>query len=513
MANLARGTSVVASLTLISRVLGFFREILIARLFGAGISADAYFVAFRIPNLLRSVFAEGAFTSAFVPVFSSDLHGDRNKAMRTFQVALGFLLLSTGIVVLLGILFSEEIINAIAPGFSLQSDRHALASSLTSIMMPYICFVSVIALINGALNSVSIFGASALAQVIMNIVLIGGTVVAGYYSEKEAAYILAISVILGGVIQVVSQLPALKRAQFRLKPIMSFKNSSLPQILRLMVPALLGAAVYQISIFLSTQLASLLPIGSISWLSYADRVAQLPIGVFSIALSSVLLPTLSTAYAEKDSASFTENLLNALRYTSIIVIPMAAFIALNSESLAIILYQRGSFDRHSSHMTAYALTFFSLGLWQVSCHSLLVRAFNAQKDTKTPTIVGCMSLLLTFVFSILLMGPISQNSDSTLAGFITQIQESLNLIGDFPAMGHAGLALASTLSFTCAFFLLLVLFRKSYGSINFGKFVKSTAYALVCSIFSLVFCLVPTYFLKDLAASDSSIFIVNFAPY
>jgi len=288
--SMFRGTAVVSSLTFISRILGFIREILVARLFGASLLADALFVAFRIPNLLRSVFAEGALTAAFVPVFASELAKGKSEAREAMRSITALLLLSTAIVSILGIIFADKIVSAIAPGF--EGERFELCVLLTRILMPYIMCVSIVALLNGALNSVHIFGISAFAQVIMNLALILGAIVAAYFESKSAAIVLAISALAGGVLQVVAQIPALRRSGFSLLPSYKVLSSSSKQVIHLMLPAILGAAIYQVSIFLSTQLASILETGSISWLSYADRLVQLPIGVFSIALSSVLIQTL-----------------------------------------------------------------------------------------------------------------------------------------------------------------------------------------------------------------------------
>ena len=313
---LLRGTAIVSVLTLLSRLLGFVRDLLIARLLGASLYADAFFVAFRIPNLLRSFVAEGALTSAFVPVFSSSLAKDKQEAFSAFRRVLGFLLMLTILLSSFGILYAPDVVLLLAPGFSEDLGKYQLCITLTKIMLPYIACVSVIAMINAALNSLHIFGASAWAQVTMNGVLIIGALCAMVFEPERATIILAYSVLVGGLVQIVVQITSCLRAGLSLRPSFNIIRRDVGEVVRLMIPATIGASVYQITIFIATLLASLLPSGSVSWLFYADRIAQFPIGIFSVALASVLLPALSTASANADSDRFRRSLADSLRYTS-----------------------------------------------------------------------------------------------------------------------------------------------------------------------------------------------------
>lgn len=475
-----RGTAVVSSLTLVSRVLGFVREILVARVFGGGLFADALFVAFRIPNLLRSVFAEGALTSAFVPVFAGELAKGREDARSAIRSVAGLLLTATAIVTLLGIIFADRIVLAIAPGFTEGGDRYRLCVLLTRILMPYIMCVSIVALLNGALNSVHIFGASALAQVVMNLTLIAGAIAAAFFGSWNAAIVLALSALGGGILQIVAQIPALRRSGFSLKPSRVIWSRASRSVVHLMLPAVLGAAVYQLSIFLTTQLASVLETGSVAWLSYADRLAQLPVGVFAVALSSVLLPTLSNAHARGDKDQFKGSLLDALRFSSFVMIPASLFLFMFAHPIVEILFERGRFGPADTFKTALAAQAFSVGLWAVSCHSMLVRAFNAQKDTKTPTLIGIATLCVQLFLSVFFMGrPLEEG---TFSRFIAGFQNILDSFLFRLEFGHAGLALSSSLTFFCSAALLASVLKKRIASLSWDGFVHSSLQGLIAAL-------------------------------
>ncbi len=478
--SMLRGATVVSSLTLVSRVLGFVREILVARLFGGGVLADALFVAFRIPNLLRSIFAEGALTSAFVPVFAGELAKGRDEARSAIRSISGLLISATAFVTVLGIVFADQIVTAIAPGFAEGTERRELCVLLTRILMPYIMCVSIVALLNGALNSVHIFGASALAQVVMNLSLIAGALAAAWFGEWQAAIVLAWSALAGGILQIVAQIPALRRSGFSVMPSLRMWSDASKQVVHLMLPAVLGAAVYQLSIFLSTQLASILEPGSVAWLSYADRLSQLPVGVFAIALSSVLLPALSNAQARGDSEQFKGNLLDALRFTSFLMIPAALFLFAFAHPLIQMLFERGKFDSLDTLKTALAAQAFSLGLWAVSCHSMLVRAFNAQRDTKTPAVIGIATLGIQLFLSVLFMG--TPVPDGAFATFIADLQDSLGSVLFRLELGHAGLALSSSMTFFCSAAFLAIILTRRMPSIEWDAFLQSSIQGLIAAL-------------------------------
>ena len=479
---LLRGTAIVSLLTLLSRVLGFVRDLLVAKLLGASLFADAFFVAFRVPNLLRSFVAEGALTSAFVPVFSTTLAKSKEEAFLSFRRVLGFLLSLTVPLSILGMWFAEDVVDFLAPGFSQNPEKFELCITLTRIMMPYIACVSVIAMINSALNSLHIFGASAWAQVTMNLVLIVGALVALSFEPHAATLVLSYSVLIGGVVQIIAQLPSCVAAGLSLIPSFSILCRDVAEVVRLMIPATIGASVYQLTIFIATLLASLLPSGSVSWLFYADRVAQFPMGIFSVALASVLLPALSTASATADTDGFRRRLGDSLRFTSFIIIPMAAGIWALALPITELLFERGAFTHESSIMTSYALKALAVGLWATSCHSMLVRAFIARKDTITPTLIGLCSLAVTVIVSLLLMGPI-ENPSGAIASWLAQFQNSLIVTLRWSAqIGHRGLATASSTAAFVSFALVLSLFAARIGNVPWRPFLASTARALISSL-------------------------------
>lgn len=485
--SLIRGTSIVAGLTLVSRVLGFVREVLIARLFGASAFSDAFFVAFRIPNLLRSLFAEGALTSAFVPVIATENRKGLDEAQKAFSAVLGMLLVCAGGIAILGMAYSGGIVSAFAPGFDSLSERFSLCVELTRIMFPYIIFVSIVALLNGTLNTFKIFGASAWAQVVMNGVLIMGAYTAGYFEKYTAAHFLAWSVIAGGAIQVLAQLPALRRSGLKFIPNFFFWISPARKVLVLMIPAIFGAAIYQVTIFLNTLLASLLETGSVSWLSYADRLAQLPMGIFTIALSSVLLPTLSNAFADDNPAIFSKSLSDSLRFTSFIMVPSSIFLTLFAHQIICLIFERGNFDAHATLSTSSALSMYAIGLWAISCHSMLIRALQARHDTVSPTIVGFIALVSTFIGALLLMGSPVNSDSSILTRTILSIRESVVANGSL-SLGAAGLALASSVSFFIAFIISLVLVLHRVAEFSSVAFLATTFRCLISSIVAALLC-------------------------
>jgi len=286
--RVAKAAWVVGAATFLSRIFGFLRDVVVAGFFGAGLATDAFFVAFRIPNLLRRLFAEGSLTIAFIPVFTEYLKKkSREDAVELACIAFTLLSIILVLVSFLGILFAPWIVKIIAWGFTKNPDQYGLTVFLTRLMFPYIFFISLVALCMGILNSLRHFAAPALAPVVLNICMIAAVFLfRGFFDEPIIA--LAVGVIIGGVLQLVMQFPFLARVGMKLKANFHFNHPGIRKIGILMLPAIFGAAVYQINIFVSTLLASFLAVGSVSYLYYADRLVQLPLGVFAIAIGTAL---------------------------------------------------------------------------------------------------------------------------------------------------------------------------------------------------------------------------------
>lgn len=481
---LLRGTAIVSLLTLVSRILGFVRDLLVARLLGTSIFADAFFVAFRIPNLLRSFVAEGALTSAFTPVFASSLSQGKEHARLAMRRTMAFLITLTGTITALLVIVAPDVVRLLAPGFEQNAEQFSLCVKLTRIMAPYILCVSVVAMLNAALNALNIFGASAWAQIIMNIVLIAGAVIAIPFDPATATTVLAISALVGGVVQILAQVPAVLRSGLSLSPSFQLVSKEVREVVSLMLPATLGASIYQVTIFLATILASLLPTGSVSWLFYADRVAQFPIGIFSIALASVLLPALSNASARADADGFQRNIANSLRFTSFCIIPMSAGIWALALPVTQLLFERGAFSAESSIQTSRALQALCFGLWTSSCHSMVVRAFIARKDTLTPTLIGVCSLCVNVVISLVLMGPIavSPTSPQVVRGLASLQELLLQLSPVRLSLGHVGLALASSASAAASLLLVIALFSRKIAPFPWLVLTSSTLRSLIAAV-------------------------------
>lgn len=479
--GIIRGTAIVGSMTLLSRILGFIRDLLFAKLFGAGHIADAFFVAFRIPNLLRSVMAEGALTSGFVPTFTGELRKGKREAQEAISQVAGFLIVTTTIITAVGIFWAYDITSLFAPGFSGDPEKLGLSSSLLEIMFPYIIFVSLVAMLGGALNSMKIYGTAALAQVVMNLVFIAGILLAMTESITVAPFVVAWSIVIGGMVQVLVQLPALRRTGFSILPSFRILTPVVRDVIKLMLPAIFGAAIYQLTIFLNTVFASLLGEGAVSALFYADRVAQLPLGIYSVALASVLLPILSNAASDKDEIGFQKNLSLSLRYTSFLILPVSALLWLCAEPLVTVLFLRGEFNSIDAARTALAVQAYAFGLWGMSCHTMIVRAFIARKDTVTPVIVGIIMLLLTILFSLIFIGPLQAGASDSLGSLIFSLQQIpfiLDLANSF-GLGHAGIALSSAVSSTLGFFIIALLLRKRRPDVSWRVVISTTVKCLI----------------------------------
>lgn len=391
-----KSSAVVAFFTIISRFLGFIRDAIIARVFGASIYSDLFFTAFKIPNLLRSIFAEGAFTGAFVPTLADSYKAGETQFFRNIKDTLSGLIFVTIVASLLIVYFAPEVNAFIAPGFASQE----MLTSLTRLMAPYIVFVSTVALFNAVLNCLRIFGAQGISQIVMNLVLILGALVALRAPPEIGIYYLAVAVLLGGLAQVVTLAIYLLRKRIPFVPSGRILSQTNGQVLKLAIPNILSSCAYQLNIIVASIFASLLPIGTVSWLFYADRLIQLPLGIVSISVSSVLLPFL----ANQESEDF-EVMWLGLRLNAMVLLGGFGVFICSAPTFVSLLFERGSFgaqDVRNVTLVTYALipaAIFS------SSNIIISRLFLAKKMVSVPTYAGFLNLIFNFSFSYLLINP------------------------------------------------------------------------------------------------------------
>lgn len=431
-ASIARAAGIVGFWTVLSRVLGFVRDMATALFMGAGPGADAFFVAFRIPNLLRRLFAEGALSAAFIPVFVETLQKEGKDAAGT--LARATLTFAAGVlfaVTMLGILTSPWIVRIIAPGFTDEAVKFGLTVSLNQIMFPYILFISLTALASGILNSLGYFAAPAAAPILLNVSMIFSLTLCAGRLEMEPYYALAWGVLVAGVLQLALQAPFLRRAGVRLRPNFNFRNPQLRRVGVLFIPAAFGGAVYQINVLLGTVLASLLPSGSVSWLYYADRIVELPLGVFAIALGTAALPSMSRLAASHDLEGLRRSLSYSLRLIAFFTLPASVALIVLGEPIIAVLFQRGLFSYGDTQQTAYALTCYTVGLWAFSALKVTTQVFFALKDTKTPVWVSCVAVAVNVGVGVALMGPMAQGG----LALATSLSAAFNVLVLFKLLG------------------------------------------------------------------------------
>jgi putative peptidoglycan lipid II flippase len=405
--QVARAAGVVGAATLLSRILGFVRDMVIAAIFGVSMAADAFFVAFRIPNLMRRLLAEGSLSMAFVPVFHAEMEQKgREEAFAFARSAFRILALVLLALTLAGVLAAPLIVQIIAPGFADTPEKMELTVWLTRITFPYVFFICLVALSMGMLNSLGHFAIPALSPVVLNVAMILSVWLLATRVEP-AVTALAIGVLGGGVFQLCMQFPPLWKKGFRLRGRTPWLHPGVRRVGRLMLPTIFGAAVYQLSIVIGTLLASFLEAGSVSYLYYADRLVQFPLAIFGISAATAVLPTLSRQVASGRMEDLEDTFGEALRWMLFINLPAMAGLVALAHPLVALLFQRGAFDAASVAGTATALIYYSVGLSAFACVRIVVSVFYAMQDTRTPVIMGAVSLGAGVVFSLILMYPMS----------------------------------------------------------------------------------------------------------
>ena len=424
--GLLRSSGLVGAMTMLSRVLGLVRDMVIARYFGAGAGADAFFVAFKIPNFLRRLFAEGAFSQAFVPVLSSYRAGqsvsDVKRLVNAVAGSLGMVLLAVTLVAMLG---SPVLTTVFAPGFLDDEVKFALTSDKLRITFPYLLLISLTAFAGGILNSYDRFAVPAFTPVLLNLAMIAAAIWLAPLME-EPVMALAWGVLIAGALQLFFQLPFLMRLGLLPRPKVDYRHEGVSRILKLMLPALFGVSVSQINLLLDTVLASFLQTGSVSWLYYSDRLSELPLGVFGIAIATVILPSLSRKHASASVDRFAATLDWAVRAVLLIGVPAALALGLLAEPLIATLFGYGEVTDRDVIMSAQSLRAYSAGLLAFMLIKVLAPGFFAREDIRTPVRIGVIAMVANMVFNLILVFPLA----------------------------HAGLALATSLSAWLNGFLL-----------------------------------------------------------
>ncbi len=400
-------TLIMSLATTLSRISGLVRDVVVARLFGAGLATDAFFMAFTIPNLLRRFFAEGSLTAAFVPVFSEVVSKrGEEEAQRLANRCATLLLLVMVVVVALGLAFSPWIVRGIGYGFSQVEGKLELTHHLNLVMFPYIGLVSMLALLTGILNVRGHFFLPSLSPLLLNLAMIGGALSLGFLFAHPI-FGLAVGVLLGGVLQLLLQVPMLVRYRIRMRFDFRFRHDAqLKKIALLMLPGLAGVAIYQINVVVTRLLASFLPEGSVSYLYYGQRLFEFPQGVFIVSLAQAALPLMSQQLAQDDRKGMQQSLTFALSLIALVTLPAAIGLILCAKPIFSLFFLGGEFTLTDLHNTALALICFAPGLLFVGCSRIAAQTFYALQDTRTPVVISFWTLLVNLGLGLLLMGPL-----------------------------------------------------------------------------------------------------------
>ena len=424
--KLLKNTAIVGSMTLVSRVLGLVRDIVLARWFGADASMDAFFVAFKIPNFMRRLFAEGAFSQAFVPIISEyKAQQDATEVQQLVNRVAGTMLGVLSLITVIGVLASPVLVAIFAPGFLYRDPaQFDLAAMMLRMTFPYLLLVSLVAFAAGILNTYGRFAAASFAPVWLNVVLIGAAVVVSpQLAQPELA--LAGGVLVAGIVQVLFLLPSLQRIGLFPRPQWGMRDTGVRRIMKLMLPGIIGSSVAQINLLFDTLIASFLVAGSVSWLYYSDRLVEFPLGVFAIALSTVILPSLSRSHATDSLQEFSRTVDWGLRLVLLIALPSAIGLFMLARPMLATLFNYGDFNAADVDMAGLSLMAYTLGLPAFMLIKVLAPAFYSRKDTTTPVRIAVVALITNMVLNLLFVVPMVM----------------LELPGP-----HAGLALATSLA-------------------------------------------------------------------
>ena len=451
--HIIRSAGIIGFATVISRILGFVRDIIIAKFFGTARYAEAFVVAFRIPNMLRDLVGEGATNAAFVPVLSEYAIKKKEEFWELANVILNLLLITLSVITIVGILSSSLIVRLIAPGFLDDPEKFAITVRLTRLMFPYILLIGLTAYTMGVLNSLKHFSMPAFGPCFLNIAIIVCAIIWG-----ESVMGLASGVLIGGVMQLAVQIPVLYKKGFRFSFTSKLNHPAANKIGILLVPRILGSCVYQVNLFINTILASLsgiVGLGGVAALYYANRIFQFPLAIFGIAIAQAALPTMSREALETDPDKLKKTLSFSLRVINFIIVPASIGLAILAVPITRVLFERGKFDNYSTLITANALVFYSIGLFSYAGIKVLVSCFYSLKDTLTPVKIAGLTLILNIILNLALMFPLK--------------------IG--------GLALSASISGIFNFSALFYILRKKIGCLDgrriLNSFLKVTMASMV----------------------------------
>lgn len=477
--SLARSGSIVALMTLLSRVLGFVRDQVLAITFGASGTTDVFLVAFKIPNFLRRLFAEGAFAQAFVPVFTEYKETRSKAAMLDLAAHVsGTLTVIVLVVSTLGVMLSPLLIMLFAPGFIDDPERFELATDMLRITFPYLFFVSLVAYSGSMLNTFGQFGIPSFTPVLLNICMI---ISALAFSKHFQTPIVALAwgVFAAGFAQLVLQAPFLRKIGLLPKPRWGWNHPGVKRILKLMAPAIFGSSVAQINLLLDTIIASFLAVGSLSWLYYSDRLMEFPLGLLGVTLGTIILPRLAREHSQDSGESFSKTLDWAMRLIFVLGIPSAVGLMLLAEPMLMTLFGYGQFTALDARMASYSLMAYSAGLPAFLLIKILAPAFFARQDTKTPVRIGIVALISNMGYNLMFVLPM--------------------IWLDFIAP-HTGLALASSLSAWQQAYMLYKELKKQgvyCFSPELRKFAMTTIPSLIALCVVLIACAGIDYIALD----------------
>lgn len=491
---MARSALIIGIGTSISRFLGLIRDIVIARFFGTSLYADSFFVAFKIPNLLRDFIGEGATNSAFVPVLGEYLakkdFEDYQRLVNTLFRIVIFVLVFISI---LGVFFSPFIVNIIAPGFKSIPNKYQITVNLTRVIFPYIFFITLTSFFMALLHTHQLFFPSAISPCMLNLALIVGAL---WWRKYWGIYGLAWAVIVGGILQVMIKIPFLNKIGigFRLKG--GFKHPAISKIGKLLLPRVLGSCIYQVNVFVDTMLASLSRIvgeGGVSALYYSNRIVQLPLAIFGISLAQAALPTMVREFQENNFDKLSKTISFSLRNIFFITIPSASGLIFLSIPITRVLLQRGEFGVYSSQITSSALLFYSLGLFAYAGIKIVVSAFYSLQDTFTPVKISSISLIINVFLNLILMFPLKVSG----LALATAISATFNLFLLFKYLRKKGLyldikdLLSSSLRILLASLCMGITARVSFWILGYflqKEFLQLMGAIGVGIIFYIIFC-------------------------